>query len=212
MVKTVSEKDDGEATHICVPGQRLCAVSEYTVGGEGTYEKLGYLHASLSGVVKIRKRHKNNYISVASFGSKTVVPVVGDVVTAKITVINQRFAKCVIICIGKTCLNRPYRGILRKEDVRATEKDRVEMYKCFRPGDIILARVLPLVELNTYHLTTAENELGVAVAMSNKSSEPTPMVPVGWTEMQCPVTLAKEPRKVAKIVPETAPPNYDGKL
>lgn len=52
---------------------------------------------------------QNNHISVASFGSKTVVPVMGDVVTAKITVINQRFAKCVIICIGKTCLNRPYR-------------------------------------------------------------------------------------------------------
>lgn len=96
---------------------------------------------------------QNNYISVASFGSKTVVPVVGDVVTAKITVINQRFAKCVIICIGKTCLNRPYRGILRKEDVRATEKDRVEMYKCFRPGDIILARVVRTSGLYILDLT-----------------------------------------------------------
>lgn len=36
----------------------------------------------------------------------------------------------------------PFRGQLRKEDVRATEKDRVEMYKCFRPNDIILARVV----------------------------------------------------------------------
>lgn len=31
-----------------------------------------------------------------------------------------------------------------------------------------------------------------------------PMVPVSWTEMQCPDTLIKEPRKVAKIVPESA--------
>lgn len=31
-----------------------------------------------------------------------------------------------------------------------------------------------------------------------------PMVPVSWTEMQCPDTLAKEFRKVAKIVPESA--------
>lgn len=30
------------------------------------------------------------------------------------------------------------------------------------------------------------------------------MVPVSWTEMQCPETLAKEFRKVAKIVPESA--------
>lgn len=30
------------------------------------------------------------------------------------------------------------------------------------------------------------------------------MVPVSWTEMQCPQTLVKEPRKVAKILPEDA--------
>lgn len=28
------------------------------------------------------------------------------------------------------------------------------------------------------------------------------MVPVSWTEMQCPKTLNKEFRKVAKVVPE----------
>lgn len=29
-----------------------------------------------------------------------------------------------------------------------------------------------------------------------------PMVPISWTEMQCPQTFVKEPRKVAKILPE----------
>lgn len=28
------------------------------------------------------------------------------------------------------------------------------------------------------------------------------MVPISWTEMQCPKTLIKEFRKVAKVVPE----------
>lgn len=28
------------------------------------------------------------------------------------------------------------------------------------------------------------------------------MVPLSWTEMQCPKTLVKELRKVAKIIPE----------
>jgi exosome complex component CSL4 len=32
--------------------------------------------------------------------------------------------------------------MVRKEDVRATEKDKVEMIKCFRPGDVILGRVV----------------------------------------------------------------------
>ena len=28
------------------------------------------------------------------------------------------------------------------------------------------------------------------------------MIPVSWTEMQCPKSLVKEARKVAKVVPE----------
>lgn len=66
----------------------------------------------------------------------------GDIVTARVTVINQRFAKCAIICIGDVILKRVYRGLLRKEDVRAERKDEVDMYKSFRPGDIILARIV----------------------------------------------------------------------
>lgn len=61
-----------------------------------------------------------------------------------VTIVNQRFCKCSIKCIGDIVLTRPYRGILRKEDVRAIDKDNIQMYKCFRPGDIILARVVSL--------------------------------------------------------------------
>lgn len=75
-------------------------------------------------------------------GNQTIVPVAGDIVTARVTVINQRFAKCAIICIGDVVLKRVYRGLLRKEDVRAERKDDVDMYKSFRPGDIILARIV----------------------------------------------------------------------
>lgn len=81
-------------------------------------------------------------LEVKSCGSQTIVPVAGDIVTARITVVNQRFAKCLITCIGDVILNRVYRGLLRKEDVRATEKDRVEIYKSYRPGDVVLARVV----------------------------------------------------------------------
>ena len=52
----------------------------------------------------------------------------------------MRFAKCQILCVGDTALSQHYRGQVRKEDVRMTEKDRVEMYNCYRPGDIVLAR------------------------------------------------------------------------
>lgn len=146
-------------------------------------------------------------ISVKSPGNKTVLPVVGDVVTARVEVVNQRFAKCSIICIGDILLNRPLRGILRKEDVRATDIDRVEIYKNFRPNDIILAKIIPQIEIHTYSLSTAENELGVVIASARSLSTsatfiPEPMVPISWSELQCPVSLVKEPRKVAKIMSE----------
>ena len=70
------------------------------------------------------------------------MPSAGDIVTARVTTVNPRWAKCAILCVKDTVLAEPFRGVLRKEDVRATEKDRVEIYKCFRPNDIILARVV----------------------------------------------------------------------
>ncbi|EOA98486.1 3'-5' exoribonuclease CSL4-like protein, partial [Anas platyrhynchos] len=56
----------------------------------------------------------------------------------------------------------------RREDIRATEKDKVEVYKSFRPGDIVLAKVISLGDAaqSNYLLSTAENELGVVVARS----------------------------------------------
>lgn len=92
-----------------------------------------------------------------TLGNQTIVPVAGDIVTARITVLNQRFAKCAIICIRDVILKRVYRGILRKEDVRAERKDEVEMYNSFRPGDIILARIVSLIHIRnkiwTLHLS-----------------------------------------------------------
>lgn len=155
---------------ICIPGQRLCLSDENTVSGEGTYERQGYVYSLLAGVVNISQKDKVNHanlfdikasgihrfvslfqskiIEVKTFGNQTIVPVAGDIVTARVTVINQRFAKCSIICIGDVILKRVYRGLLRKEDVRAERKDEVDMYKSFRPGDIVLARIVSIKSTN----------------------------------------------------------------
>merc|ERR1712002_982347 len=121
-----------------------------------------------------------------------VVPSTGDVVTVKILSVNPRFAKASIMCVKDVVLSDPFRGQIRKEDVRSVEKDRVEMYKSFRPGDIVLARVISFGDAAAgYLLTTAENELGVVIAKSETGSH---MVPVSRTEMQCPDTYTKEAR------------------
>merc|ERR1712211_185800 len=75
-----------------------------------------------------------------------------------------------------------------------------ELYKCFRPGDIVLARVISLGDAGGgYLLSTAENSLGVVIAKSEAGAL---MVPVSWTEMQCPSSYSVEERKVAKVIPE----------
>ncbi len=42
------------------------------------------------------------------------------------------------------------------------------MYKSYRPGDIVLAKVMSLGDSQSYLLTTAENELGVVIATSEE--------------------------------------------
>nr|KAF6424854.1 exosome component 1 [Molossus molossus] len=85
-------------------------------------------------------------------------------------------------------------------DVGAIVTCKVEIYKSFRPGDIVLAKVISLGDAQSnYLLTTAENELGVVVAHSESGVQ---MVPISWCEMQCPKTHTKEFRKVARVQPE----------
>jgi len=184
-----------------VPGVRLCQSDESHIAGPGTYAQHGYIYSSLVGQIKlVHNKDKVVSVEVEGAGEKTVVPAAGDVVTVRILSCNPRFAKTHIVCVRDVVLSEPFRGQIRREDVRATEKDHVEMYKSFRPGDIVLARVLSLGDANAgYLLTTGESELGVVIARSEVGAA---MVPVSWTEMQCPRTYNKEFRKVAKVIPE----------
>ncbi|XP_056004645.1 exosome complex component CSL4-like isoform X2 [Ostrea edulis] len=161
------------APTVCVPGQRICRLEETCEGGCGTYSRNGYIYSSLAGYLQTSQSEDG-----------------------KITNVNPRFCKCMILSVGRIPLKEPFRGQIRKEDVRATEKDKVEMYKCFRPGDIVVARVLSLGDAHSYLLSTAENELGVVMATSEAGAV---LEPISWCKMKCPKTLTEEFRKVAKV-------------
>lgn len=60
-------------------------------------------------------------------------------------------------------LKEDFEGIIRQQDVRATDKDRVEMHGTFQPGDVVAARVISLGDSKSYYLSTAEKDLGVVV-------------------------------------------------
>ncbi|XP_008315498.1 exosome complex component CSL4 isoform X2 [Cynoglossus semilaevis] len=185
---------------LCVPGDKLCS-TEDCMPGTGVYLRHGYIYSSLAGyVIKKNEGEELPVISVVRETETQLLPDVGAIVTCKVTSINPRYAKVHILYVGSTPLKDRFRGTIRKEDVRATEKDKVETYKSFRPGDIVLAKVISLGDVQSnYLLTTAENELGVVVAHSEAGAQ---MIPISWCEMQCPRTHVKEFRKVARVQPE----------
>ncbi|KAM5444288.1 exosome 3'-_5 exonuclease subunit ski4 (Csl4) [Microsporum ferrugineum] len=88
-----------------------------------------------------------------------------------------------------------FQAIIRKEDVRAVEKDRVVMEDMFRVGDIVRAYVISVGDQSSYYCSTARNELGVVMARSEGGNM---MFPVSWKEMRDPVSGVGEARKVAK--------------
>lgn len=75
-----------------------------------------------------------------------------------------------------------FTGVIRTQDVRATEKDRVKIGDCFRGGDVVRSQVvscyaiqyetnphlwqISLGDARSYFVTTARNDLGVIFATS----------------------------------------------
>ncbi|TEB39264.1 hypothetical protein FA13DRAFT_1751692 [Coprinellus micaceus] len=88
-----------------------------------------------------------------------------------------------------------FTGVIRSQDVRATEKDRVKIGGCFRGGDVVRGLVISLGDARSYFITTARNDLGVIFATSEAGAT---LEPVSWQEMRCPKTGKIEKRKCAK--------------
>lgn len=64
-------------------------------------------------------------------------------------------------------LGESFKGVIRAQDVRLTERDKVKVLDCFRPGDIVRAAVILLGDGSNYYLSTARDDLGVVFAKSD---------------------------------------------
>ncbi|KAK3326331.1 hypothetical protein B0H66DRAFT_573843 [Apodospora peruviana] len=207
-------------TFLAIPGQLLGPASKFQPG-PGTHIHEANLYSSLLGKVHIAQPVKapgptkrlNKIvaatnpppaemptISVSRSGSgkekqRETLPEVGNVVLCRVIRITPRQAVVAILTCGDTVLEAEWQGLIRTQDVRATEKDRVKIYESFRPGDIVRAEVISLGDQANYYLSTARNELGVIMASSEAGNT---MYPVNWKEYRDPETGMSELRKVAK--------------
>lgn len=90
-----------------------------------------------------------------------------------------------------------FSGLIRISDIRSSDIDAVEVHKCFRPRDLVRARVLSLGDQRAYYLTTAEPELGVVSCRSSTTG--LVMVPLDEKTVICRETSEREDRKACYI-------------
>lgn len=134
-------------------------------------------------------------LGTGSGGGAPLLPSIDDIILARITRLGARFATCEILVIGTTVCREAFQGQIRREDVRATEKDKIKIEESFRVGDLIRGVVISLGDQSNYYVATDSNEYGVVMA---RSEEGRLMYPVSWREFRDPVTGRAEARKAAK--------------
>jgi exosome complex component CSL4 len=195
--------------NIAVPGQVIGNLSSHTPGS-GTHVQNDNILASIVGsilTIPAVTRSSKPTISIPRQTDITL-PTVSSIVLARILRVQQRQLSASILITNPS--NEPgaiipytsttsdelqFQAIVRREDVRAYEKDKIVLNDCFRVGDIIRAQVISLGDERNYYISTAGNELGVVIARSEAGNA---MVPVSWREMKDVVTGKGEARKVAK--------------
>ncbi len=80
--------------------------------------------------------------SKAGGTKQEILPEVNSTVLCRVTRITPRQANVAILVVGETVLDGEWQGLIRVQDVRATEKDKVKIFESFRPGDIVRAVVV----------------------------------------------------------------------
>ena len=192
------------------PGDRICSARKCGAG-DGTYIRGGNVHASAVGKLSLVAAGDGAFVAnVALEGDRqyasSQVLSVGQVVLGRVVRVITQQAFVEIVSADVTGpLKERHSGSIRKEDVRAGATEEVEIYGSFRPGDIVLCRIISLGDSRRYFLTTNETELGVIRATCSSCREN--MAPLNWKEMECPSCKQKELRKCAK--PQDLPAKSD---
>ena len=185
-----------------MPGDKVGAQDQHALGS-GVYSYESGIYASVLGRVYLHRLEESDD------AKKTVVSViannnlsesilnVGDRVTCRVIKLSLQQAFTEVIAIGDNILKYYPKGVIRKENARATDIDSVIINDMFRPGDIVKATVFSEGDAKYFFLSTADADLGVQYARSKSSGEL--MQAIDQQSMEDPITKEIEYRKVAII-------------
>mmetsp|Transcript_18257 Transcript_18257/g.22349 ORF Transcript_18257/g.22349 Transcript_18257/m.22349 type:complete len:214 (+) Transcript_18257:121-762(+) len=182
------------------PGDRIGSARRLHPGA-GCYIRGNHIFASAVGTLNICNENDMSVVSVILekgriYASSQVLSIGMKVIGKVGRIMNQQATVEIVAAEDIGALREHHGGTIRKEDVRIGVSEDVKIHESFRPGDVVLARIISLGDSRRYFLTTAENELGVIRAVSSHSGKV--MVPISYKEMECPETKIAELRKCAK--------------
>lgn len=176
------------------PGKFLGYIYNFSLG-EGVYRKDDNIFSSLLGDISISNTCNPPKISVKSINTKIYKPKIGDEVYAIIKKITNNYVNCDILATKYNKLDSSIQALIRPENIRAEYKD-FDINTCFKPGDIILSKIIATDLTNSVYLSTQDVEHGVVIAKGLHSNSI--MMPISLNEMKCLICDINEYRKVAK--------------
>jgi len=153
--------------NFALPGQLLGPSSKYSPG-LGTHLHDSQLYASLAGAPQITRSPTSalpilsiprllpspntTFIPSSTISNTNTLPEVGSVVLCRVTRLTTKQANVAILVVGdgeagRVCADE-WAGVLRREDVRATEKEKVVIGESFRVGDVVRGVVVCRLVLN----------------------------------------------------------------
>lgn len=174
--------------HLVLPGERLGVIEEF-IPDSGTYVKDSVIYSKIIGRSLMDLLNKR--VSVYPLINGAVTPKVSTIVVGQVGNSQSDNVLVKIFKVGKKKISGKFSGILHISD--AQDRYVNSMNDVCKTGDIIRAKVIS--EKNqTYHLSTADNGLGVLYAVCSRCDN---LLEQKNHEMQCPKCKNIENRKTA---------------
>ena len=163
---------------VVVPGDLVGSRNECKVG-RGVYSfQRQEIRSALIGNPIRENREKEPEVEKSKKDRMNVIPLdnrkvakdfvlnVGDQIYGRVVRSNYNQVYIDIIAIGDFSTPFVLKGVIRREDIRETEIDKVVVQDHFKAFDIVRAVVISLGDSKYYFLSTAKPELGVVLPKS----------------------------------------------